>query len=166
MQFDAEYDGSGGPRVDLYKGDGASTIMLQPGGGEASQSGGGLMRLGEFDRDNLVIDENEILARTNSVAAPLYLNYGYSAPVVMTRLAINTAAPATGYSLSVDGKIIANLSCKSRMNGPTTFLPTVTSSGRSRKSKPASSRTGTCPGSLARNRSATPEFHWAKCSGK
>ena len=106
MVFDAEYDVDGNPRVDLYRGDGLSMMVLLPGGGDATQAGGGLLRLGDFNGNNLGIDDDEIMARTNGVAAPLRLNYGYTAPVVMTRVAINTLTPATGYELSVNGQII------------------------------------------------------------
>jgi len=104
--LDAENDGQGGPRIDLNTGDGTSMMVFLPGGGDATLAGGGLMRLGEFDGNNLAIDADEIFARTNGAAAPLRLNYGYSAPVVMTRLAINTLTPAAGYELSVNGQVI------------------------------------------------------------
>jgi hypothetical protein len=106
MTFDAENDGAGNPRVDLAKGDGVTTMVFVPGGGDATLGGGGLMRLGEITGSNLGIDGDEIIARTNGASGPLFLNYGYSAPVVMTRLVVNTNAPATGYSVSVNGKVI------------------------------------------------------------
>ena len=106
MIFDAEYEGDGSPRVDFFRGDGLSTMVFLPGGGDATLGGGGLMRVGDFDGNNLGIDGDEIIARTNGAAGPLRLNYGYTAPVVMSRVAINTLTPAAGYELSVDGQII------------------------------------------------------------
>ena len=104
--LDAENDGAGGPRVDLVTGDGTSTMVFVPGGTDVTLGGGGLIRLGAFEGNNLGIDGDEIVARTNGAAAPLRLNYGYTAPVVMSRVAINTLTPAAGYELSVDGQII------------------------------------------------------------
>ena len=102
--LDAE--NTGGSRADFCIDDGTSTIALTPGGGIAGAGGGGLMRLGDLNGTNLGLDDNGLLARTNGAAAPLYLNWGYSSPVHMTRVAINTSTPATGYSLSVNGKVI------------------------------------------------------------
>jgi hypothetical protein len=104
--IDAENDGQGGPRLELFQGNGVSTMVFVPGGGDATLGGGGLMRLGEISGNNLGIDADEIIARTNATAAPLRLNYGYTAPVVMTKVAINTLTPAAGYQLSVNGKVI------------------------------------------------------------
>lgn len=106
LAFDAENDGAGNPRVDLYAGDGTSTMALMPGGGDTSPSGGGLLRLGELTGNNVSLDDNEIMARTNGVVAPLYLNNASGGIVYTPRLAINTTAPATGYELSVNGQII------------------------------------------------------------
>jgi len=105
MVFDAEYD-TAGPRLDLYKGDGTSTMAFIPAGGDCTLAGGGLMRLGLFNGTNLGIDDNEILARNNGAAAPLYLNYQSGAVVYTTSLSVNTTTPAVGYSVSVNGKII------------------------------------------------------------
>lgn len=106
LAFDAENDGAGNPRVDFYKGDGTTTMAFLPGGGDAGLAGGGLIRLGELTGSNLGIDDNEIIARNNGAAAPLYLNYGSNAIVYTSKLAINTATPAAGYLLSVNGKVI------------------------------------------------------------
>jgi hypothetical protein len=103
---DAENDAQGGPRMELFTGTGASTMVFVPGGSDVTLGGGGLMRLGETAGNNLGIDGDEIIARTNGAAAPLRLNYGYTAPVVMSRLAIGTLTPATGYELSVNGQVI------------------------------------------------------------
>ena len=102
--LDAE--NSGGARVDLFDEGGMSRLVFLPGGGDATLPGGGLARIGDFNGTNLGIDDNEILARNNGAAAPLYLNYGAGASVFTTRLAINTTAPAANYELSVNGQII------------------------------------------------------------
>ena len=104
--IDAENDAQGGPRLELFTGGGVSAMVLLPGGGDASLGGGGLMRLGDFTGSNLAIDDNEIIARKNGVSSPLFLNYGYTGVVHTTRMAINTATPAAGYALSVNGKVI------------------------------------------------------------
>lgn len=106
LVFDAEFDGDGSPRVEFSRGDGTSTTVFAPGGGDVTLGGGGLLRLGESAGNNLGIDGDEIIARTNGAAAPLRLNYGYTAPVVMSRLAIGTLTPASGYELSVNGQVI------------------------------------------------------------
>jgi hypothetical protein len=68
-------------------------------GGDASLSGGGLLRLGAGSGANLVLDGNEILARNNGITSPLYLNVG-------GQVAIGSAAVAAGFDLSVSGAII------------------------------------------------------------
>jgi hypothetical protein len=106
IALDAENDGAGNPRVDLFTGGGTNTMAFLPGGGDAALSGGGLIRLGLLNGNNLGIDDNEIIARNNGVSSPLMLNYGYTGVVHMTRVAINTVTPAAGYSVSVNGKVI------------------------------------------------------------
>ncbi len=44
------------------------------GGTDASPSGGGFVILGDLAGTNLALDNNEIMARTNSAASPLFLN--------------------------------------------------------------------------------------------
>ena len=101
--LDGEYNGpDGGARVVLSTGDGTSTVGISAGGGDATLSGGGILRLGPLDGANVVFDGNEILARNNAANAPLYLNAS-GGPVV-----IGTTQGATGYELSVDGQVICS----------------------------------------------------------
>ena len=72
--LDGEFNANGGGRIDMRNGAGASTIALGASGGDATLSGGGLLRLGLLDSANLVLDQNEITARNNGVQAPLFLN--------------------------------------------------------------------------------------------
>lgn len=46
------------------------------GGSDASESGGGYIRTGSLTGANMVIDNNEIMARNNGANSPLYLNIG------------------------------------------------------------------------------------------
>jgi len=104
--IDAENDGQGNPRIDLNKGDGTSTMVFVPGGGNVTANGGGLMRLGDLEGSNMGIDGDQILTRTNGAPGPLFLNYQSGGVVHTTRLTVNTATPAAGYSVSVNGKVI------------------------------------------------------------
>lgn len=53
---------------------GQRTIKLDGHGGDASLTSDGLLQLGHTAQPNLVLDGNEITARDNGAAAPLYLN--------------------------------------------------------------------------------------------
>ncbi len=86
-----------------------SVRMHIDGGTDASLASGGFIVNGETTGTNLTIDNNEIMARNNGVASTLYLNNDggnismcYSSGSVM----IGASVPATGYLLSVDGKVM------------------------------------------------------------
>lgn len=99
--LDGEFnDADGGARVGLSTGDGTSTIGMQANGGDATLTGGGILRLGPLAGANLVFDGNELLARDNGGTSTLFLNASGGA------VAIGTTQPAAGYRLSVNGAVI------------------------------------------------------------
>lgn len=78
-------------------------------GTDVSPSGGGYIVSGSVTSTNIAIDNNEIMARNNGAVSKLYLNNDggdismcYAGGNVM----IGASVPATGYLLSVDGKVI------------------------------------------------------------
>ena len=87
----------------------AALLHLDGGGTDASLSGGGYLISGSTTSTNIVMDDNEIMARNNGAASTLYVNHDggdlnlcYASGNVM----IGASVPATGYLLSVDGKIM------------------------------------------------------------
>lgn len=79
-------------------------------GVDASLSGNGFITLGDISSTNIVIDNNEIMARNNGANSPLYLNDD-GGDVIMCYGSGNVrigaaASSATGYLLAVDGKVI------------------------------------------------------------
>ncbi|MBX7107430.1 MAG: hypothetical protein K1X61_02160 [Chitinophagales bacterium] len=78
-------------------------------GEDAEPTGGGYIISGSMASSNIAIDNNEIMARNNGAVSKLYLNNDggdismcYAGGNVM----IGASVPATGYLLSVDGKVI------------------------------------------------------------
>ena len=78
-------------------------------GTDAEPAGGGFIVSGSTSSANIAIDNNEIMARDNGAVSKLYLNNDggdvsmcYAGGNVM----IGASAPATGYLLTVDGKVI------------------------------------------------------------
>ena len=87
----------------------AATRLQIDGGTDAGLGSGGFITNGLTTSTNLVLDNNEIMARNNGAASTLYLNNDggnismcYSSGSVM----IGASVPATGYLFSVDGKIM------------------------------------------------------------
>ncbi len=70
------------------------------GGSDLSLSGGGHLQLGSTTGANLVFDNNEIQGRSNGAASDLYIQKDGG------KIAIGTSTLATGYLVSVDGKMI------------------------------------------------------------
>lgn len=89
----------------------ALSVKLQvDGGADAEPGSGGFLVTGNTNSANIAIDNNEIMARNNGATSTLFLNNDggdvslcYAGGNVM----IGASVPATGYILSVDGKIIA-----------------------------------------------------------
>ena len=86
-----------------------STRLQVTGGTDAELASGGFVTIGTPTAANIVMDNNEIMARDNGAATTLHLNYEggninmcYSGGAVM----IGASVPATGYLLSVDGKVM------------------------------------------------------------
>ena len=78
-------------------------------GTDASLTGDGYLELGSTTSTNVIIDNNEIMARNNGAVSKLYLqNDGGDLSLCYTsgNVMIGASVPATGYLLSVDGKII------------------------------------------------------------
>lgn len=78
-------------------------------GEDAEPTGGGFIISGSLSSSNIAIDNNEIMARDNGAVSKLFLNNDggdvsmcYAGGNVM----IGASAPATGYLLTVDGKVI------------------------------------------------------------
>ncbi len=71
------------------------------GGVDASNTTNGYLMTGSVDGTNIIIDNNEIMARNNGESSILFLNHN-GGSVVM-----GTGNPAAGYQLSVRGKIMA-----------------------------------------------------------
>lgn len=78
-------------------------------GEDAEPAGGGFIISGSTSSTNIAIDNNEIMARSNGAVSKLFLNNDggdismcYAGGNVM----IGASAPATGYLLTVDGKVI------------------------------------------------------------
>ena len=87
----------------------AATRLQIDGGTDAGLGSGGFITNGLTTSTNLVLDNNEIMARNNGAASTLYLNNDggnvsmcYSGGNVM----IGASVPATGYLFTVDGKIM------------------------------------------------------------
>lgn len=78
-------------------------------GTDAEPGSGGFLVSGDPASANIVIDNNEIMARSNGLTSKLYLNNDggdismcYAGGNVM----IGSSLPATGYLLTVDGKVM------------------------------------------------------------
>ncbi len=79
-------------------------------GTDAGLGSGGYIVAGDITSGNVVIDNNEIMARNNGAASTLYFNNdggNLAMCVASGNVTIGTATPATGYLLSVDGKVMA-----------------------------------------------------------
>jgi len=77
------------------------------GGTDAEPGAGGYIVAGSISSANIVIDNNEIMARNNGAISTLYFNNdGGDLAMCVTsgHVMIGTTTPATGYILSVDGK--------------------------------------------------------------
>ena len=90
---------------------GVSGRTLIRGGGDAGYSGNGFLQLGDSNESNTVFDNNEILARNNGLAAPLYLQHDGGDLLLCGSegggVGIGILSPSsipTGYLLAVDGK--------------------------------------------------------------
>ncbi len=91
-------------------GTGSPATKLQVmGGTDAELASGGFVTIGTTSSANIVMDNNEIMARDNGAASTLHLNYEggdinmcYTSGSVM----IGASTPAAGYLLSVDGKVM------------------------------------------------------------
>lgn len=80
------------------------------GGTDASISGGGYLITGVLNSENISIDNNEIMARNNGAVSTLFFNHSGGNVAMCSgggQVTIGTATPASGYLLSVDGKVIA-----------------------------------------------------------
>jgi hypothetical protein len=80
------------------------------GGADISLTSGGYIVAGSITAENIGIDNNEIMARNNGATSTLYLNHSGGNVVMCTSsgsVSIGTTTPASGYILSVDGKIMA-----------------------------------------------------------
>ncbi|MFT4536661.1 MAG: hypothetical protein ACI9P5_004037 [Saprospiraceae bacterium] len=84
-------------------------------GGDVSLAGGGELVLGSSSSTNIAMDGNEIQARNNGLASPMYIQAG-GGDVLLTPyengqvgIGITSAAnmPSDDYLLAVDGKIIS-----------------------------------------------------------
>ncbi len=76
-------------------------------GGDAGLSSGGYIISGSTTGTNIVIDDNEIMARDNGATAPLHLQHSGGNIIMCNpsgQVSIGIITPATGYLLSVDGK--------------------------------------------------------------
>ncbi|MBK8846907.1 MAG: hypothetical protein IPO27_10325 [Bacteroidetes bacterium] len=79
-------------------------------GTDASAASGGYLVTGLLTSENLVMDNNEIMARNNGATATLYFNHSGGNIAMCSgggQVTIGTATPASGYLLSVDGKVMA-----------------------------------------------------------
>ena len=89
------------------------------GGTDAELATGGFAVFGSTASGNIAIDNNEIMARNNGAATTLYLN-NEGGNITMCdasgSVMIGTAVPATGYLLSVDGKVMCE-ELKVQMSG-------------------------------------------------
>ncbi|HNF70337.1 MAG TPA: hypothetical protein PLL28_13235 [Chitinophagales bacterium] len=86
-----------------------STKLHVIGGTDVELATGGFATFGATTATNIAIDNNEIMARNNGATSTLYLNNDggnvsmcYASGSVM----IGASVPATGYLLSVDGKVM------------------------------------------------------------
>ncbi|MFN0275413.1 MAG: hypothetical protein ACKVPJ_06700 [Chitinophagales bacterium] len=98
---------TGGPTQYAGYFDGKVRIMN---GVDASLSADGYIQFGASTSSNVIIDNNEIMARNNGANSPLYLNDD-GGDVIMCYGSGNVrigaaASSATGYLLAVDGKVI------------------------------------------------------------
>ena len=109
-QYAGYFEGRGYFSGNVGIGTTAPAVKLHiDGGSDASLASGGFIVTGATTSLNLSLDNNEIMARNNGVASTLYLNNDggnvsmcYSGGNVM----IGASVPATGYLLSVDGKVM------------------------------------------------------------
>jgi hypothetical protein len=80
------------------------------GGADVEPGSGGFIVTGSTTSTNIGIDDNEIMARNNGAVSTLYFNNDGGDVVMCTssgNVMIGTTTPATGYILSVDGKVMA-----------------------------------------------------------
>lgn len=106
-------NGGGDARFHHYVGIGTTnptSPLHVTNGTDAALASGGYIVTGLTTAENISIDNNEIMARNNGAASPLYLQHS-GGNLIMNfgggQVAIGTTTPATGYKLSVNGKIIA-----------------------------------------------------------
>jgi hypothetical protein len=89
------------------------------GGTDAELASGGFGVFGSTTSLNIAMDNNEIMARNNGAASTLFLNND-GGNITMCdasgSVMIGTAVPATGYLLSVDGKVMCE-ELKVQMSG-------------------------------------------------
>lgn len=89
------------------------------GGTDAELTSGGFIVSGDGAGLNIAIDNNEIMARNNGAASTLFFNNdggNVSMCDAGGSVMIGTAVPATGYLLSVDGKVMCE-ELKVQMSG-------------------------------------------------
>jgi hypothetical protein len=80
------------------------------GGTDVGLASGGFACFGTTTGLNIAIDDNEIMARSNGATSPLYFQNSGGNTILNANggaVTIGTITPATGYLLSVDGKVIA-----------------------------------------------------------
>ncbi|MCY7410179.1 MAG: hypothetical protein LH473_07890, partial [Chitinophagales bacterium] len=79
------------------------------GGTDTDPGSGGYIVTGSTTSTNISIDDNEIMARFNGAVSPLYLNND-GGDVILCRnsgnVLVGTTTPATGYIVSVNGKVM------------------------------------------------------------
>lgn len=85
------------------------TKLHVTGGTDAGLASGGFLTLGATNSTNMAIDNNEIMARNNGAVSTLYLNNdggNVSLCYASGNVMIGASVPATGYLLTVDGKVV------------------------------------------------------------
>ncbi len=92
----------------------APSVLLQVvGGTDAGPAGGGYIQAGNTNGANVVIDENEVMARNNGVASALFLNQDGGSVIIggnsvnSIRVGVNTNSPGS-FHLAVAGDAAKN----------------------------------------------------------
>ncbi len=88
----------------------ASTKLHVNGGTDVDPASGGYVTIGDIAGLNIGMDDNEIMARSNGLTSPLYLQNNGGNLIMCNasgNVTIGTSIPAAGYILSVDGKVMA-----------------------------------------------------------
>ena len=91
---------------------GTSTVLPLhvDGGTDVGLASGGYACFGATTAENVTIDNNEIMARNNGAASSLFVQHSGGNTVINANggaVCIGIGTPATGYLVSVDGKLIA-----------------------------------------------------------